>query len=74
VQVGAFSQKENSDAVVRELESHGYQPYVVVMPGRHSRLHTVRIGRYADRREALQAATELRRRANISGIVQRLTS
>jgi cell division septation protein DedD len=69
VQVGAFSQKENSDAVVRDLESRGYQPYVVVMPGRRARLHTVRIGRFAGRREAQQAAAELRQRANMSGIV-----
>ena len=72
VQVGAFSQKENSDAVMRELESRGYQPYVVVLPGRRARLHTVRIGRFADRQEAQQAAAELRRRANMTGIVQRI--
>jgi cell division septation protein DedD len=72
VQVGAFSQKENSDAVMRKLESRGYQPYVVEMPGRRARLQTVRIGRYADREEALRAASEFRQRENMSAIVQRI--
>jgi DedD protein len=69
VQVGAFSQKENADAVMRDLESRGYQPYVVEMPGSRKVLHGVRIGRYADRAEALRAASEFREREKMSAIV-----
>jgi DedD protein len=69
VQVGAFSQKQNADAVLRDLESRGYQPYVVEMPGSRKVLHAVRIGRYAERAEALRAASELREREKISAIV-----
>ncbi|HEX7184907.1 MAG TPA: SPOR domain-containing protein [Thermoanaerobaculia bacterium] len=75
VQVGAFRSKENSEAVIRELESRGYQPYVVERTTATRRvLHTVRIGRYADRREALRAAAEFRNREKMSAIVERVGS
>lgn len=70
LQVGAFRQPENSDKVVRDLESRGYQPYVVPLKRSRSRLlHTVRVGRYADREEARKAAAELRQREGIAAIV-----
>jgi len=72
VQVGAFRSKENSDAVVRDLESRGYDPFVVPMTTRRrSVLHTVRIGRYTTREEALQAAADLREREKLDTIIQR---
>lgn len=73
VQVGAFRSKENSEAVIRELEGRGYQPYVVQRTTSKRRvLHTVRIGRYADRGEALRAAAEFRDREKMSAIVERV--
>lgn len=73
VQVGAFRSRENSEAVIRELESRGYQPYVVERTTSKRRvLHTVRIGRYADRGEALRAAAEFRQREKMAAIVERV--
>lgn len=70
LQVGAFRQPENSDKVIRDLASRGYQPYVVALKGSKSRvLHTVRVGRYADREEARKAAAELRQREGIAAVV-----
>ena len=70
LQVGAFRKAENSDKVIRDLASRGYQPYVVALKGSRSRvLHTVRVGRYADRGEAQKAATELRQREGIAAVV-----
>jgi cell division septation protein DedD len=72
VQIGAFRSKENSDAVVRDLESRGYDPFVVPLTTRRrSVLHTVRIGRYTTREEALQAASDLREREKLDTIIQR---
>lgn len=72
VQVGAFRSKENSDAVVRDLESRGYEPFVVPLTTRRrSVLHTVRIGRYTTREEALEAAADLREHEKLDTIIQR---
>lgn len=70
LQVGAFRKAENSDKVIRDLASRGYQPYVVALKGSKSRvLHTVRVGRYADRGEAQKAAAALRQREGIAAVV-----
>jgi cell division septation protein DedD len=70
VQVGAFSRPENSEKVVEDLKSRGYEPYVVELPGSRRVLHTVRIGRYGDWAEAHRAATDFRRREGMTAIVQ----
>jgi cell division septation protein DedD len=70
LQVGAFRKAENSDKVIQDLESRGYQPYVVAQRGSRSRvLHTVRVGRYADREEAQKAPAVLRQRDGIAAVV-----
>lgn len=72
VQVGAFRSQENSEEAMRDLESRGYEPYVVPLTTRKRNvLHTVRIGRYATRQEAEQAAAELREREQLDTIIQR---
>lgn len=71
LQIGAFKRPENSEKVIQALQSKGYEPYVIEQRGR-SILKTVRIGRYADRGEALKAAADLRRREGIAAIVRPL--
>ncbi|MFL6233243.1 MAG: SPOR domain-containing protein [Thermoanaerobaculia bacterium] len=73
LQVGAFRDARNSEKVIQDLQARGYEPYVVEQKGR-SVLRTVRIGRYADRTEALRAASELRRREGLEAIVRPLGS
>lgn len=75
IQVGAFRSPENSARALEELRNRGYEPYVVERPGSRNRvLHTVRVGRYADRAEALQAAADFRRRERMAAIVERVGS
>jgi DedD protein len=56
VQVGAFRVKENSDAVVEELKSRGYEPWVETAGS----LRIVRVGRYVERGEAQRVAAALK--------------
>lgn len=73
LQIGAFKRPENSEKVIQALQSKGYEPYVVEEKGR-SVLKTVRIGRYADRGEALRAASDFRRREGMAAIVRPIGS
>ncbi len=73
LQVGAFRDAKNSEKVIQDLQAKGYEPYVVEQRGR-SLLRTVRIGRYADKAEALRAASELRRREGLEAIVRPIGS
>ena len=75
VQVGAFRSPENMERVLEDLRSRGYEPYVVELTGSRKRvLHAVRIGRYTDRSEALQAASDFRRRERMAALVLRTGS
>lgn len=73
LQIGAFKRPENSEKVIQALQSKGYEPYVIEQRGR-SVLKTVRIGRYADRGEALKAASDFRRREGMAAIVRPIDS
>jgi len=69
LQIGAFRDAKNSEKVIQDLQTRGYEPYVVEQRGR-SLLRTVRVGRYAGRAEALRAASEFRRRERMEAIVR----
>ncbi|HEY9421704.1 MAG TPA: SPOR domain-containing protein, partial [Thermoanaerobaculia bacterium] len=71
IQVGAFRSTVNSEKVIQDLRGRGYEPYVIEERGR-SLLRTVRVGRYADRREALRAASEFERSEGMNVIVRPL--
>lgn len=71
IQVGAFRNAANSEKVIQDLRSRGYEPYVIEERSR-SLLRTVRVGRYADRLEALRAASEFERSEGMDAIVRPL--
>ena len=73
LQIGAFREAKNSEKAIQELQTKGYEPYVIEQKGR-SILQTVRIGRYADRAEALRAASDFRRREGVEAIVRPIGS
>jgi cell division septation protein DedD len=73
LQIGAFREAKNSEKAIQELQTKGYEPYVIEQKGR-SILQTVRIGRYADRAEALRAASDFRRREGLEAIVRPIGS
>lgn len=71
LQVGAFRDVGNSEKVIQDLRSRGYEPYVIEEGSRRV-LRTVRIGRYAERQEALRAASEFEQREGMDAIVRPL--
>jgi cell division protein FtsN len=73
LQIGAFREAKNSEQVIQDLVSRGYEPYVIEQRGR-SVLRTVRVGRYSGRSEALRAASEFRRREGMEAVVRPIGS
>jgi len=72
LQVGAFSQSENSRKLVEELAARGFEPYLVRTATRsNQQIESVRIGRFASRAEAAAAGEELARAEGISAFVVR---
>jgi N-acetylmuramoyl-L-alanine amidase len=56
VQVGAFRQEENAEALVRQLKAKGFDPVVSQREG----LYRVQIGAYRDRAAADRLIEDLR--------------
>lgn len=52
VQVTALREKKDAEAIVRRLMSRGYEAYVLDAEPGQAPLYRVRVGSYADRREA----------------------
>jgi len=73
LQIGAFRDPVNSEKVIQDLVSRGYEPYVIEQRGRFV-LRTVRVGRYSGRSEALRAASEFRRREGMEAVVRPIGS
>lgn len=70
VQVGAYRERLNCDAMVQKLTTRGFEPYVVeiVRDGR-SPLYAVRVGRFGERGAAAKAASALRSKAGVPVVV-----
>ncbi|MGB1109225.1 MAG: SPOR domain-containing protein, partial [Gammaproteobacteria bacterium] len=61
VQAGAFQSRENADRLLSRLRRAGLTPSrVLVEPSGATNLYKVRVGPYANRRDAEQAATAIR--------------
>jgi len=73
LQIGAFRRPENSAKIVQDLQSRGYDAYVVEEGGTRA-IRTVRVGRFGDRDEAQRAAADFRRREGKTAIVRPLDS
>lgn len=72
LQVGAFSQSENTQKLLQELAARGFEPYVVRTNTRSSRqVESVRIGHFTSRSEAAAASSELARAEGIRAFVVR---
>lgn len=56
VQVGAFARRENAEALVAELRTAGFTPYIVLQDG----IYKVRVGAFRDRALADRLAERLR--------------
>lgn len=72
LQVGAFSQSENTQKLLQELAARGFEPYVVRTATRSSQhVESVRIGHFTSRSEAAAASSELARAEGIRAFVVR---
>lgn len=70
VQVGAYRERLNSDAMVQKLAARGFEAYVVeIQRDGQPPLFAVRVGRFGDRASAVKTATSLRSRAGVSVVV-----
>ena len=75
VQLGAFLQNENAQALSRRLEERGYDADVVPMEGAQGRTwYLVRFGAYETRTEALMAASEFKNREGLDALVRQSDS
>lgn len=70
VQVGAYRERLNSDAMVQKLSARGFEPYVVeIQRDGQPPIYAVRVGRFGDRAAAVKAASALRSKAGVSVVV-----
>ena len=58
VQVSAFREKKQADEIVSRLADAGYPAFVEVIPMKGIDWHTVRIGRYASKKDAQKAVAD----------------
>jgi cell division septation protein DedD len=70
VQAGAFLSEFNLDSFVDELESKGYDPYVVKMSDADRVLLSVRIGKFSTKEEAQRAASAFATKFGRSAVVR----
>jgi cell division protein FtsN len=70
VQVGAYRERLNCDAMVQKLTTRGFEPYVVeIVRDGQSPLYAVRVGRFGGRGEAAKVASALRSKAGVPVVV-----
>ncbi len=69
VQVGAFKDERNAEALLKQFKEKGYDAFVQSIPREREMLHRVLIGKFEDRKEAWRLASEIRSKENISATV-----
>ena len=69
VQLGAFRQKENADALRQQLEQQGLTQGAPVESWYNADLYRVRLGPYTSRDEAERAAENIRQTIGVSAII-----
>jgi cell division septation protein DedD len=75
VQVGVFMDEKEANQLVRQLQAKGYTPIVLTAnDDEHRQWYAVRIGAYATRTEAAQAAINIAKQEQIKAVVRPLGS
>jgi DNA-binding response OmpR family regulator len=69
VQVGAFKDEKNAEAVVRQFKEKGYEAFVQSIPRDKEMLHRVLIGKFENRKEAWKLAGEIGEKENLKAVV-----
>jgi DNA-binding response OmpR family regulator len=69
VQVGAFTNERNADAVVRQFREKGYDAFVQTTPRDREMLHRVLIGQFKDSKEAAKLASDISNKEKVKTVV-----
>jgi cell division septation protein DedD len=69
VQVGAFKNENNAEALAKHYKEKGYDAFVQTVPKDTEMLHRVLIGKFENRKEAWKLAEEIRDRENAKAVV-----
>jgi len=69
VQIGAFKNEKNAEAVVKQFKEKGYEAFVQTVPKDKEMLHRVLIGKFENRKEAWKLAGEIGDKENVKAVV-----
>jgi len=71
LQLGSFSDELNAKGLVENIEQNGFEAFVEPLFSEHGTVWRVRLGPYASRDQANQAAENLRERIGRDGLIMR---
>jgi len=69
VQIGAFKNEKNAEALAKQYKEKGYDAFVQTIPKDKEMLHRVLIGMFQDRKEAGKLAEDIRNKENVQALV-----
>ncbi len=71
VQIGAFRNEKNAEALVQQFKEKGYDAFVQTIPRDKEMLHRVLIGRFGNRKEAGKLAAKISSKEKVRVVVTR---
>jgi DNA-binding response OmpR family regulator len=69
VQIGAFKNEKNAEALAKQYTEKGYDAFVQTVPKDKEMLHRVLVGKFEDRKEAWKLAGEITEKENVKAVV-----
>lgn len=69
VQVGAFKNMDNADALMKRLKGKGYESFVHSVTVGNEKIHKVLIGKFEEKKEVGKLASTLKTKEDISALV-----
>jgi len=69
VQVGAFRDEKNAEAVLKQFRDKGYDVFVQSIPKDKEMLHRILIGKFENRKEAWKMAAEISSKEKVKAVV-----
>ncbi len=69
VQIGAFRNEQNAEAMAKHYTEKGYEAFVQSIPKDKEMLHRVLIGKFENRKEAWKLAGEIAGKENVKAVV-----
>mgnify|MGYP001570970384 FL=1 len=69
VQVGAFKNMDNADALMKRLKGKGYESFVHSVTVGNEKIHKVLVGKFEEKKEVEKLASTLKTKEDISALV-----